>query len=81
MRLLWNRLSEKNWETKQKYRLFLLLRTLLWTLPEGLLVLVICRALSIPADETVKYVGIVTGYPGVCVGFFGGTIFLLRNND
>lgn len=79
MRLLWNELSKQRWTIEKTHRFFLLLHTLLWTLPEFLLVFVICRMLAIPAAETVKYVGMATGYLGICVGFFGGVIWLLRN--
>lgn len=79
MRLLWNGLSKQHWTIDRTHRIFLLLHTLLWTLPEFIFVFAICRMLSIPAAETVKYVGMAVGYIGILAGFFGGMIWLLRN--
>lgn len=79
MRLLWNQLSRQRWTIEKTHRCFLLLHILLWTLPEFLLVFVICRMLSVPAADTIRYVGMAVGYFGICIGFFGGVIWLLRN--
>ncbi len=79
MELLWNRLSEKNKSTGKPYVSFLLVHTLLWLLPLGIAAAVICHLLAMPTAEIIRWIGLVAGYPGVVVGFFGGLLYLMRN--
>ena len=80
MKLLWDGLTDLKTENGRPYRLFLFLNTLIWSLPEFMVTLLICRGFSLPLAETIGYAGTVTGYIGLGVGFFGGLLFLLRNS-
>ncbi|MCD8151292.1 MAG: hypothetical protein LUE92_17470 [Clostridiales bacterium] len=79
MELLWNQLTKKNKQTRKPYFLFLLLNTLLWLLPMGIAAAVICSMLALPTADLVRYTALVAGYPGLVVGFFGGLLYLMRD--
>ncbi|MCD7980900.1 MAG: hypothetical protein LUF32_01050 [Clostridiales bacterium] len=79
MEFLWNYLNRKKNETFRTYLLFLLLHTLIWILPIGIATAVICLRLSLPTADVIRYTGLIAGYPGMVVGFFGGLLYLLRN--
>ncbi len=79
MESLWIRLSERNNLTHKPYFAFLLVHTLLWLVPLGVAAALICHFLSMPTVEVIRWTGLIAGYPGVVVGFFGGLLYLMRN--
>jgi len=79
MELLWNRLTEKNKQTRKPYFRFLLVHTLLWLLPLGIAAAIICSLLALPRADVIRYTALVAGYPGLVVGFFGDLLYLMRD--
>ncbi|MCC8080417.1 MAG: hypothetical protein LIO80_00095 [Lachnospiraceae bacterium] len=78
MEVLWKFLCRKRGENYQTGLLFLLLHTLLWILPIGTAVFLVCMRLSLPTADAIRYTGLIAGYPGLVVGFFGALLYLLR---
>ncbi|MCD8365148.1 MAG: hypothetical protein LUC83_04915 [Clostridiales bacterium] len=79
MELLWNQLAKNNKQTRKPYVLFLLVHTLLWLLPLGIVTAIICCCLTLPTADVIRYTALVAGYPGLVVGFFGGLLYLMRD--
>ncbi|MCC8028804.1 MAG: hypothetical protein LIO75_03235 [Lachnospiraceae bacterium] len=76
---LWRFLCKNREENYQTCILFLLLHTLMWVVPIGLAVVLICMRLTLPTTAVIRYTGLIAGYPGLVVGFFGALLYLLRN--
>lgn len=81
MSSLWNQITKNKKVSSQTYRLFIFLNILCWSVPEFLLVFVIGKIASFPAQEIVTAIMLTAGYAGVFIGLFGGMIFLLRHVD
>lgn len=79
MEFLWNHLNRNKEENVRTYLLFLLLHTLLWILPIGIVTAGVCLRLSLQTADVIRFTGLIAGYPGLVVGFFGGLLYLLRN--
>ncbi|MCD8110554.1 MAG: hypothetical protein LUE14_10735 [Clostridiales bacterium] len=79
METLWNFLCRKREQNYQTCLLFLLVHTLIWVLPIGAAAFLVCIRLSLPMSDVIRYTGLVAGYPGMVVGFFGALLYLLRN--
>lgn len=74
MRELWNRIDAHRFSYKTKIYVFLLVNCIIYGLL-GFLSFLIIRYL---AFDSLTGALCFIGYPLVCVGYFGGIIFLLR---
>ncbi|MCD8046330.1 MAG: hypothetical protein LUE90_06835 [Clostridiales bacterium] len=79
MEVLWNHLTRGKGQEFRPYFKFLLIHTLMWLLPLGIGAAVICRCLMMPTAEVIRYTALIAGYPALIAGFFGGVLYLMRN--
>lgn len=74
MNILWNWVNDKEHSYEWKSRLFLTLNCIIFAIL-GLVLWMIIRNF---AFNTLEYAICFVGYPGFCVGYLGGFVFLYR---